>query len=74
LLPRWLSSTVLLGYAAMVATSKSHFTGSTVASEYRAKDTHLINLEYYNASLLMENSLELRDDRPQIFGQHPHGL
>jgi len=58
----------------MVATSKSHFTGSTVASEYRAKDTHLINLEYYNASLLMENSLELRDDRPQIFGQHPHGL
>lgn len=45
-----------------------------MASEYRAKDTHLINLEYYNASLLMENSLELRDDRPQIFGQHPHGL
>jgi len=73
-LPRWLAAPLLLGYAAWVATSKSHKDGSVVDTAYRTSTVHLATLEYFKARLVMEDSLELRESRPLVIGQHPHGV
>ncbi|KAJ1492390.1 diacylglycerol acyltransferase-domain-containing protein [Baffinella frigidus] len=94
-LPRWLAAPLLLGYAAWVATSKSHKDGSVVDTKvyaawvatskshkdgsvvdtaYRTSTVHLATLEYFKARLVMEDSLELRESRPLVIGQHPHGV
>ena len=72
--PGWFTVPILSLYAGHVAFSSAHHTGSMASSWYRKCALAFAGFEYFNFAMSMENDVQLRREKPYLFGVHPHGI